>query len=267
MNKFIETVLIKLGYYSKPDFIIVGAQKAGTSGLFQILNQHSLIIGSKKKEIHYFDKDAWFQENDLTSYHSFFPLPHQVPKNAKLFEATPVYLFHPEVAKRLYNYNPKLKLIVLLRNPASRAFSAWTMYHHLFKTGEHKKHHDPRTFTEAVGEEITSLENTSFFDNRAAYVKRGIYHSQIAEYLKYFPMGQLLFIESNDLRREEEKCLAQIQSFVGVPHEKLSFVEANMSTVSEVEHYKDDLLKLKEFYKPYNKKLYDLIGRNFNWDN
>lgn len=266
MKNRIKKIFTRLGYYSKPDFIIIGAQKAGTTGLFEILDQHSLIVCSNIKEIHYFDNDQWYLERKLYSYHSYFPFPHNVPKKAKLFEATPIYLFHPEVAERLFNYNPKLKLIILLRNPVERAFSAWTMYHHHFKTGRYKELHDPRNFTEAISEEFEKIDQSDFWNNKIGYVKRGIYHYQIEAFLKYFPVSQVLFIESEELKKEQEKAYANIQSFIGVPYENISLIEANKSEISEKDDYKNDFIKLYEFYKPHNEKLYSIIGREFKWD-
>lgn len=264
--KRLKNLLLKVGYYSKPNFIIIGAQKAGTTGLFSTLNKHNSIIGSHKKEIHYFDNDSWYSEKKLHSYHSFFPLPHNVPKKARLFEATPIYLFHPLVAKRLYKYNPNLKLIVLLRNPSERAFSAWTMYHHHFKTGRHKYLHDPRPFDIAIKEELKNIENTSFVDNKIAYIKRGIYHYQIEEYLKYFPLEQMLFIESNALKEHSEKTLKVIHDFIDVPSRQQLLIKANKSKVSQKAIYEKDLQILKDFYRPHNEKLYYLIGEEYNWD-
>ena len=265
-KKRAKDLLIKFGYNSKPHFLVIGAQKAGTTGLFQILNRHTFISGSKVKEVHYFDNDEWFSEGRLSSYHAFFPLPHTLNRKTKLFEATPIYLFHPQIAQRLYEYNPKLKLIIMLRNPSTRAFSAWTMYHHHFRTGNNIELHDPRSFTDAVAEEIRNMDQTSFFDNKIGYVKRGIYHYQIEDYLKFFPASQLHFVESAKLKKDPQQELAAIQSFLNVPQEHLPLVQANKSMVAEIDDYKEDIEKLRNFYSPYNKKLYKLIGKEFNWD-
>lgn len=265
MKNRIKEILIKLGYYSEPDFMIIGAQKAGTSGLFTTLNKHSYIVGSQKKEPHYFDNDLLYLKNNFAVYHKYFPLPHNVPKNARLFEATPIYLFHPEVPYRLFNYNPKLKLIILLRNPAYRAFSAWTMYHHHFKTGIHKELYDPRSFSEAITNELQNIEDSGYYNNIRSYVKRGIYHYQIEAVLQHFNKNQLLFIESNALKNNNNEELSKIQSFIGVPYENLSLIESNRSKKSEIDIYANDIEKLKEFYEPHNQKLYDLLGVNFKW--
>ncbi len=266
MENTIRKTLVKLGYHSKPDFIIIGVQKGGTSGLYSILKNHSLISSSSIKEVHYFDDDDWYNQNKTFQYHLFFPLPHCLSRKSKVFEASPLYVFHPDVASRLYSYNPNLKLILLLRDPAERAFSAWTMYHHHFKTGKFSHLHDPRSFSDAISDEIEKIENESFNENRVSYVKRGFYHLQIEKYLSYFNMQQLLIIESKSLREHSGDTLMKIQDFIEVPNEELSFINSNKSRINEKEKYVEEINSLREFYKPYNDKLFKLIGENYDWN-
>ena len=266
MKSKIRQTLAKLGYYTKPDFIIIGAQKSGTTGLFDILDKHSCIASSAMKEVHYFDNDEWFNNNKLFEYHSVFPLPYKLNAKSKAFEASPMYIFHPEVASRLHHYNPNLKLILSLREPAQRAFSAWTMYHHHFKTGKYSYLHDPRTFSEAITEEINGIEKESYYTNPISYVKRGIYHLQIEKYLEYFKKEQLLIFEANTLRKQPDQVLKTIQNFIDVPHEKLDFISSNSSKLNEKDKYKNDIISLQEFYKPYNEKLFNLLGERYDWN-
>ncbi|MEM9050662.1 MAG: sulfotransferase domain-containing protein [Bacteroidota bacterium] len=245
--------------------MIIGAQKGGTSALFEILKQHPHLAAASKKEIHYFDNDEWYEEGNIHEYNSHFLLPHEGPLRAKAFEATPIYIFHPLIAERLHRYNPKLKLIVSLREPAERAFSAWTMYHHHFSTGKYQYLHDPRPFDVAVNEELEILEQTSFWENKIAYVKRGIYHSQIEEYLKYFPKEQMLFIESEMIKDSFSQVSFDIQAFLGVPKYSLLLKKSNLRQTDEQEKYETTLKELMEFYSPYNEELFELIGQKFNW--
>ncbi|WCO00645.1 sulfotransferase domain-containing protein [Psychroserpens ponticola] len=265
MKNTIQSTFCKLGYYSKPDFIIIGTQKGGTSGLFSILRNHTYIEPSLTKEVHYFDNDEWYNEHKIFQYHSFFPLPYRIKKNAKVFEATPLYIFHPEVASRLYSYNPNLKLIIVLRDPAERAFSAWTMRHHNFKTNKNRSLHDPRSFSDAISDEFENFKTETFYDNRISYVKRGIYHQQIENYLKYFKREQLLIIESNDLRKHSDDVLKKVQRYIDVPYEKLAFETSNKSKVNEKEKYAQDINRLREFYKPHNDSLFKLLGKTYDW--
>ncbi|MBN2867073.1 MAG: sulfotransferase domain-containing protein [Flavobacteriaceae bacterium] len=266
MKEKIRKKLIKLGFNSKPDFIIVGTQKGGTSGLYDILKNHPKIKPSLTKEIHYFDNDDWYNKNKIEDYHSFFPLSFEQNKSYKTFEATPMYLYHPNVAKRLYNYNKDLKLIILLRDPVERAFSAWTMYHHHFTEGKHSRFHDPRTFDIAIKEEIEDLKNETYHSNKRAYVNRGIYYKQIERYYKLFDRNQILIIQSKKLKQLPSLTLNIIQNFIEVPEQKLKYVTSNSSSINEKERYADEFEMLSKFYKPHNKKLFELIGKNFDWN-
>ena len=118
-----------------PDFIIIGAQKCGTTTLFDLLEQHPLLAPSYKKEIHYFDggldpRIDTFKKG-LSWYRGHFPL-----KSGKLtFEASPLYLFNSLCAERIKRAVPDVKLIVLLRNPTDRAISH---YFHSLRAGDER---------------------------------------------------------------------------------------------------------------------------------
>ena len=99
-------------YHTQPDFIIVGAQKAGTSALHNMLMQHEYISSSRIKEVHYFDNDEWFgAKRSEHKYHSYFPLPCKVSRQSLQFESTPAYLYHPKTASRIFSYSPNIKII------------------------------------------------------------------------------------------------------------------------------------------------------------
>jgi hypothetical protein len=265
MNKAIREFLIRIGYTRKADFMIIGAQKGGTSALFEILEKHPFILGASKKEVHYFDNDEWYTQGKIHEYNQHFYLPHEIPLRAKVFEATPIYIFHPEIAQRLWKYNPDLRLIVSLREPASRAFSAWTMYHHHFAEGKYSFLHDPRSFSQAVADEMKVLETESFWDNKIAYVKRGFYARQIKQYLNFFPKDQMLFIESSEVRESFDSVSKEIQDFIGVPHHDLVKKESNLRQVDDQIKYAETISELRAFYQPYNEELYELIEKRFDW--
>jgi phage anti-repressor protein len=265
-NKWFHKTLVNRGYHSKPDFIIIGVQKAGTSALFNILNQHSLIIGSATKEIHYFDKDSWYNTAKLSEYHAFWPLPFKIPERAKLFEATPIYIYHPHVAQRLFEYNPNLRLILILRNPSERALSAWTMYNFQFSKGKRIDLHDSRTFRQAVIQDIRNIKTDNYYCNGRGYVKRGLYLHQIKNYLKYFNKDQLLILESQEIRNEFDLTLQRIYEFLGIPPEKLELKQINARRLNNHNLYQEEIQLLNEFYYSYNEDLFNFLGYRYNWN-
>ena len=264
MRLIFNKLIGSLGCFSKPNFIIVGAQKAGTSALYDILEQHSKITPSIYKELHYFDNDKLYSKNNLKDYHCKFPLSYQTPQGNLVFEASPLYIYHPKVAKRLYDYNPNIKLIVMLRNPVERAISAWTMYHHHFINGPYKHLYDNRPFKEAIQTEINNIDKTSYYNDQLSYVKRGIYHLQIEEYLKYFPKENLLFIESEELKKDFKSTLNHLFQFLNIPSENIATMESNKSRIHSLDLGIEKEI-LTSFYKPYNEKLFELIGKRYNW--
>ncbi len=98
--------LVRLGYHSKPVFMIIGAQKAGTTALYRILCQHPQIVSPKRKELHYFDDVCLRYKKPHWQYHTCFPLPHHLKPNKITFEASPSYLYYPECPPRFMTILP-----------------------------------------------------------------------------------------------------------------------------------------------------------------
>src|SRR5258708_21787754 len=110
----------------KVGFIVAGAQKAGTSALDAYLREHPELCLPRQKEVHFFDTNRFFavEPVDYTRYHSYF---NPRPSHRLLGEVTPAYLYWPTAAERIARYNPAMKLIMVLRNPVTRAFSQCNM--------------------------------------------------------------------------------------------------------------------------------------------
>ena len=159
---------------------------------------------ARKKEIRYFDQDILYRSGEAW-YHSHFPLPHRLGRRRVTFEATPEYLYYPGAAERILSYDPRLKLVVVLRDPVERAFPAWNMCRTL--RHEHPDllrgilpECDPMLrvslsqmlardsfpeFDEAVWEEVDAIRaGTAALE--PGYVRRGIYQEQLQRYLKCF---------------------------------------------------------------------------------
>lgn len=255
--------LITRFYRTKPDFIIVGAQKAGTTGLFWTLKQHSLVRGSAKKEVHFFNNDAWYSPQRLNEYHAYFPYPFQLPHGGKVCEASPDYLFDERVAARIHAYDPNVKIIVIVRDPAERAFSGWTMYHHHFKGSPS---HDPNTFTEAIDLELEALRKGQRSGKPGAYVERGYYARQIENYLRYFPKERIHIIESSELKSDLDATMRSTLAFIGLPFEKLALQVVLERKVNEQQKYQADIARLRDHFQTENERLFALIGKRFDWN-
>jgi hypothetical protein len=191
------------------DFVIPGAQKSGTTALELYLSEHpEICVPRRHKELHFFDRDRNFRSQpvDYAPYHAFFdPRPGQ----RLLGEATPDYLYWPPAAERMANYNPALKLIVVLRNPVTRAFSHWNMQRHMGR--------DPLSFFEALRAEAERARTMpAQRAMRFAYVGRGLYAQQLERLWRHFPRDQTIALRSEDLRASPSAVLARIGEFLGI---------------------------------------------------
>jgi hypothetical protein len=256
-----------------PDFIIIGAMKCGTSSLINYLREHPYVkIPLYQKEVHFFDRN--FQKG-INWYRSFFPSKiskYYITRCKKTSfltgEKSPIYIFHPLVAKRLNKTLPNVKIIILLRNPVNRAYSH---YNHSVRNGR-----EPLSFEEAIKTEperlrgeknkIIKLKNYKGLKySRYSYLLRGHYLEQIKEWFKYFPREQLLIIKSEDLFKTPQIVMNEVYNFIGIPKFKHDKFEKKFSRPYEKlkEETRQDLIK---YFKPYNEKLYKYLGVEFDWE-
>src|SRR5207244_9507652 len=160
----------------KLDFIIAGAQKSGTTALHYYLQKHPQITLGDQQEIHFFDNDELFAGPvDYELLHRHFP---PVKKGTIAGDCTPSYLYHQPAMERIWNYNPHIKLIILLRNPIERAFAHWNM--------QRFKGREALDFLEAVKEEAKRISRaaSAVEARRIAYVDRGRYSEQLERVFK-----------------------------------------------------------------------------------
>jgi hypothetical protein len=190
-------------------FLIVGAQKAGTSALAEFLSAHPALHLPERKELHFFDHDPHFDGADRADYAPYHE--HFAGADADLLwgEATPIYMYWLPAAARIRAYQPGMKLIFLLRHPVERAYSQWQMEYELGR--------DRWSFSTAIRLEWLRLVRSPRRQHRLySYVDRGAYASQIRRMLRHFPREQMLFLRTKDLRERHEETLVHVHRFLGV---------------------------------------------------
>jgi hypothetical protein len=229
-----------------------------------MLKQHSQLVGSRIKEVHYFDNDIKYKKKSIDFYHAFFKVNSENNIDKYFFEATPIYLYHPEVPRRSYEYNPNLKIIVLVRDPIERMISAWVMYHYHFATGAKSKYHETRTLNEVIRDCIQNQHDSNFYNNRKGYLQRGVYINQIMNFLKYFNFRDMIFINSQDLRGKHSKTMRRIFDFIRVEKEPLTRKILNKASRKVDLVGTDEYEILKEFFYYPNKQLFKLTGISFD---
>lgn len=193
------------------DFIVIGAQKAGTTALWRYLRGHPDLRTPPAKEASFFTEAGY--PSELRSY--LRALFKDSPRRARRGTVTPVYMLGvpgvsaPEVAARIRATVPDVRLVAILRDPVERAFSAYRM------SGSS----DPRTFAEAIAEQLEPRELERARrgpEARSSYVVGGEYGRVLAAYLDLFPREQLHVELHDDLERAPGAVVARVCSFLGV---------------------------------------------------
>jgi hypothetical protein len=192
----------------KVAFVIAGTQKGGTTALASYLYEHPEIGMPSVKEVHFFDTEEHFAsaEVDYSKYHAYF---NPALRKRLLGDATPIYMYWDAAPPRIWQYNPAMKLILLLRNPITRAYSQWNM--------ERERGSDPLPFEHAVRTEVERSRDALPLQHRLySYVDRGFYSDQLRRIWRYFPLEQTLVLKSEELQHAPEAALARITDFLGI---------------------------------------------------
>ncbi|TDT43466.1 sulfotransferase domain-containing protein [Halospina denitrificans] len=267
----------------QPDFLIVGAQKSGTTSLFSYLQEREGFLGSLPKEVHFFDREDNYKKG-FGWYESHFIKPPG--KNGLHYEASPTYLFRPKVPERLYEYNPTLKIIILLREPISRAYSAWNMYRQWSEEGfvPWAIQNDPYgrkesriyqvffkngcpSFSDYINIEM-DLINEGDAEDEPTLLRRGIYKPQIERYIDAFGSKRVLVLGFNELKTAPETVLKKCYDFLGVPCSELSKTppgEIKNKRTYPSNISPEDLKTLQEWYAPANDDLFNYLGYRPDW--
>jgi len=212
---------LELSSSRKLDFIIIGAQKSGTTALDSYLRFHPEIGLPKYKELHFFNNKRLFRLPALVReihYHRFFPDFKHPDK--RLGEATPNYMVESLFIDRIHAYNPALKLIVILRDPVSRAYSHWNM--------QRDRGIEHRTFEDAIRENVNEMKKKTFTDQRFNYLQRGEYAKQLEYISRLFPREQVLVLFQKNLLNSPIETMNRITHFLGVsPFKRISAMDVH----------------------------------------
>lgn len=248
----------------RPHFVIIGAQKAGTTSLFFYLRDHPRVVPGYRKEIHHFDRAV-----DLGSlwYRAHFPVDGSAvdPSGAGAEppvtgEATPSYILAPRAPARIARSVPEAKLIALLRDPVRRAHSQYRM---LLDRGRYVGR---PSFAKVVDWELRLLRRPGALMELCpssvllrSVVARGLYVFQLRRWRRALDAGRLLLLRSEELAARPDEVYGRVLDFLELPEHHLSEYRRYLSQGDE-EIPGDVSERLAAFYRPYNRMLTDEFG-------
>ncbi|XP_029456154.1 heparan sulfate glucosamine 3-O-sulfotransferase 3B1 [Rhinatrema bivittatum] len=253
-----------------PQAIIIGVKKGGTRALLEFLRVHPDIraVGA---EPHFFDRNY---EKGFDWYRDLMPrtLDGQIT-----MEKTPSYFVTKEAPARISAMSKDMKLIVVVRDPVTRAISDYTQ--------TLSKRPDIPTFESLTFKNRT----TGLIDTSWSAIQIGIYAKHLENWLQYFPMSQILFVSGERLITDPAGELGRVQDFLGLKriitdkhfyfNQTKGFPCLKKAEGSSKPHClgktkgrthpnidQEVVQRLREFYRPFNMKFYQMTGHNFGWD-
>jgi hypothetical protein len=250
-----------------PNFLVLGNTFCGKTLLYNYLIQHKLVIENLKEETAffnvYFEKGVnWYKANFPSALYkkSFKKTYGKIPKVGET-----INLPYQEIPKRVHELMPNSKIIIILRNPIDRAYAS----HKWLVDAGMEKH----SFENAIKQKVDrrSKTNESLTENKiegletvSSYLYRSIYFYDIKNWAKFFPMKNMMFVKSEDLFKDPLSTVNKTLEFLGL--EKLDGIESKYNNennnISISNEFRNEL---NEFFKPYNQKLYEYVGKDFGW--
>ena len=254
-----------------PGFILVGAQRCGTTSLFRALMAHPQIARPTfYKGINYFDLNYY---RGIRWYRAHFPIAEIARRKAAshgemmAFEASGYYLYHPFALERASRDLPSIKLVVMLRDPAERAISA---YKHEYARGFERESFERAL--ELEGERLAGeidrmrddLTYESFSHRHHSYLHRGHYAEQLERGFSFFPRSQWHIIDSMAYFDQPATEYRSLLTFLGLDaFDPPNFGQHNARPSRPMPP--QTLRALRDHYAPHDERLTDLLKRSFSW--
>lgn len=251
-----------------PGFLIVGAQRCGTTSMYRTLSQHPDVRKAVlHKGVHYFDMNY---DRGLAWYRAHFPLrvrARRGDRSALTFESSPYYMFHPLAAERIAADLPGVKLIVLVRDPVERAYSAHA--HELARGFE------DQPFGRALELEPGRLRGEadrmrrepgylSHAHQHQAYCARGRYAEQLDILERLVGPERLHVVDSGDFFTKPEPVYDAVLDFLGLPgHGYPEFERHNARPRSPMAAGLRE--RLSEHFAPCDERLTRWLGEIPSW--
>jgi len=182
-----------------PNFVGIGAQRSGTTWIYEMLKNHPQVCMSPEKEINFFNNHYG---KGLEWYKKFF---NECSREKVIGEFSPTYLSNNLAAKRMRKIVPEAKIIVSLRNPADQIFSR---YHYMISRQMYSK-----SFDKAL-------------KGMPCLIEDAFYYKHIKRYLEYFDRDQILILIYEDLHRDARSFLRKVYSFLGIDS---SYIPPNLN--------------------------------------
>ncbi|CEF59617.1 GH20068p [Strongyloides ratti] len=202
-NILVKKYNINLLAKKLPDALIIGVRKGGTRALLDALSLHPM-IKIARHELHFFDNNETYLKG-INWYKNQMPLAED---NQIVIEKTPAYFTSPYAAKRIYKFNPNIKILLILRNPITRTISDFTQVYYVRQS---KNLSLPELEKEAF------YSGTERINKNYKPIRNSLYSIHLFSYLKYFKKNQILILNGDNFIKNPLNELKKAQKFLNLP--------------------------------------------------
>lgn len=247
---------------SKPNFMIIGAEKCGTSSLFVYLTKHPQVVPPIEKEIYYFSHRYEYGHD---WYLAHFPSLND-SKQFITGEASTSYFHtcHLQTHQRMHQLIPDAKLILILRDPVERTIS---QYHQRVRLGQER-----RSLEAAIFSELNILKTVDdplkvadkYWHQESGYLWVSLYYYYLQQWMTLYSPEQFLVLSLNELNQMPEIAMNRVYNFLEISEQQLPhYPKYNSGSYPNTETQIRSLLS--QFFAPHNQNLEDFLGVKFNW--
>jgi hypothetical protein len=255
-----------------PDFLIIGGQRCGTTSMYKTLREHPAVLpAALHKGVHYFDTSY---DRGMAWYRGHFPrtataarVERRTGTRPVTFESSPYYMFHPLAADRIARDLPGVKVVILLRDPVERAYSAHA--HELARGFETEDFETALALEDSrlAGEVERILAEpgyTSHSHQHHAYLQRGRYVEHLERLEAIFGRDRMHVVDSHRFFTDPESVYDATLEFLGLPHTGYPVFERHNARPRSP--LPEDLRRrLDEHFAPYDDRLATWLGRPVSW--
>ncbi len=256
----------------RPQFLIIGGQRCGTTSLFRYLEQHPSFVKPRTKEIHYFTRffekgDSWYAKQFPRDGRSLLGA-HRKDGGRMTAEASPAYLYSVRTPERCHALLPDTKLVAILRDPVERAYSH---FRHSVREGYESLEFEAALKQESSridGEKDRELTDTAYVSEalrKFSYMDRGLYSEQIGRWLQHYNREELLLLRSEDLFEQPSRTFARLLEFVGLRPWAPAVFEVHNATKNASKIPADLRAEMRRHFEASNAELADRYGDELQW--